>query len=94
LYTFLISLMQATIPTQAIPHWCDHFNNIWWMFMLILMGQDYVSELRPPMGLLIIPQIMYKYGEQQCPQTPTGLDTEARGKIFCLCWGSTPVPVC
>jgi hypothetical protein len=27
------------------------------------MGRDYVSELRPPTGLLSIPQLIYVYGE-------------------------------
>jgi hypothetical protein len=27
------------------------------------MGRDYVSELRPPTGLLFIPQVLYDYGE-------------------------------
>jgi hypothetical protein len=26
-------------------------------------GQDHVSELQPPMGLLFIPQIIYEYAE-------------------------------
>jgi hypothetical protein len=29
------------------------------------MGPDYVSELRPPTGLLFIPKMIYEYGEQQ-----------------------------
>jgi hypothetical protein len=34
------------------------------LFMLSMsMGWDYVSELWPPMGLLLIPQIIYEYGE-------------------------------
>jgi hypothetical protein len=28
------------------------------------MGSDDVSELRPPTGLLFIPQVIYEYGEQ------------------------------
>jgi hypothetical protein len=27
------------------------------------MRRDYVSELRPPAGLLFIPQMIYEYGE-------------------------------
>jgi hypothetical protein len=26
------------------------------------VGRDYVSELRPPTGLLFIPQMIYEYG--------------------------------
>jgi hypothetical protein len=33
------------------------------MVMIMSMGLDYVSELRPPTGLLIIPKLMYEYGE-------------------------------
>jgi hypothetical protein len=31
--------------------------------MIMSMGQDYVSELRPPTGLLFIPQVIYEHGE-------------------------------
>jgi hypothetical protein len=30
------------------------------------MGRDDVSEMRPPTGLLFIPQMIYEYGESQC----------------------------
>jgi hypothetical protein len=30
---------------------------------LIMMGWDYVSELRPPMGILLIPQVICEHGE-------------------------------
>jgi hypothetical protein len=34
------------------------------IFLLFMsMGWDYVSELRPPTGLLSIPQLIYEYGE-------------------------------
>jgi hypothetical protein len=33
------------------------------MMMKISMGLEYVSELRPPLGLLLIPQVIYKHGE-------------------------------
>jgi hypothetical protein len=29
------------------------------------MGRDYVSEQRPPTGLLFIPQLIYEHGEPQ-----------------------------
>jgi hypothetical protein len=29
--------------------------------MIILMGWDYVSEMRPPTGLLFITQVIYKH---------------------------------
>jgi hypothetical protein len=32
------------------------------LFMSVLMGWDYVSELRPPAGLLFVPHMIYKYG--------------------------------
>jgi hypothetical protein len=31
--------------------------------MIMSMGWDYVSELRPPTGLLLIPHVIYEYGE-------------------------------
>jgi hypothetical protein len=31
--------------------------------MIMPMGRDYVSELRPPTGLLFIPQVIYEHGE-------------------------------
>jgi hypothetical protein len=32
--------------------------------MFMSMGWDYVSELRPPTGLLFIPQVIYEHEEQ------------------------------
>jgi hypothetical protein len=32
------------------------------MFMFMSMGGEDVSELRPPMGLLFIPRMIYEYG--------------------------------
>jgi hypothetical protein len=32
------------------------------MIMIMSMGRDYVSELRPPTGLLFIPQVIYEHG--------------------------------
>jgi hypothetical protein len=31
--------------------------------MIMSMGRDYISELRPPTGLLFIPQVIYEHGE-------------------------------
>jgi hypothetical protein len=33
------------------------------LLLLMSMGWDYVSELRPPMGLLFIPRVICEYGE-------------------------------
>jgi hypothetical protein len=33
------------------------------MMMIMSMGSDYVSELRPPTGLLVIPRVIYERGE-------------------------------
>jgi hypothetical protein len=33
------------------------------MTMIMLMGCDYISELRPPTGLLFIPLVIYEHGE-------------------------------
>jgi hypothetical protein len=30
--------------------------------LFVSVGRDYVSELRPPVGLLFIPQLIYEYG--------------------------------
>jgi hypothetical protein len=35
----------------------------WGFDWLIMMGWDYVSELRTPMGLLFIPQVICEHGE-------------------------------
>jgi hypothetical protein len=35
------------------------------LFMLMSIGCDYVSELRSPMGLLFIPQVVYEYGDER-----------------------------
>jgi hypothetical protein len=32
--------------------------------MIMLVGRDYVSELRPPTGLLFIPRVMCEHGQQ------------------------------
>jgi hypothetical protein len=33
------------------------------LMMIMSMGRDHVSELRPPTGLLFIPQVIYEHGE-------------------------------
>jgi hypothetical protein len=33
------------------------------LLLFMSMGWDYDSELRPPTGLLFIPQMIYEYGE-------------------------------
>jgi hypothetical protein len=48
------------------------------------LGWDYVSELRPPTGLLFIPQIIYEYGEPWW----NDIDSEKPNKF-----GEKPVPV-
>jgi hypothetical protein len=35
------------------------------MMMMMSMWRDYVSELRPPTGLLFISQVIYGHGEPQ-----------------------------
>jgi hypothetical protein len=35
------------------------------LFLFMLMGRDYVSELLPLTGLFFIPQMIYEYGEPQ-----------------------------
>jgi hypothetical protein len=39
---------------------------IWSVLLFMSVGRDYVSELRPPTGLLFIPQVIYEYGEPRC----------------------------
>jgi hypothetical protein len=48
--------------------------------MTVSMGSDYVSELRPPAGLMFIPQLIYayKYGE------PWWNDTDRRKLLIRL----------
>jgi hypothetical protein len=38
-------------------------SSIMMMMTIISMGWDYISELRPPSGLLFIPQVVYDYRE-------------------------------
>jgi hypothetical protein len=38
----------------------------------MLVGRDYVSELRPPTGLLFIPQMIYESGEQRWNDIDSG----------------------
>jgi hypothetical protein len=33
------------------------------LIMIMSMEREYVSELRPPMGLLFIPYVIYEHGE-------------------------------
>jgi hypothetical protein len=42
------------------------------MLLLMLTGWDYVSELRPPTGLLFIPQVIYEYGEPRWNDMDSG----------------------
>jgi hypothetical protein len=39
------------------------------MVVMSSMGRDYVSELRPPVGLLFIPQVVHEHGEPWCMLT-------------------------
>jgi hypothetical protein len=41
------------------------------------MGQDFVSELRPPAGLFFIPEVIYEYGESLWN------NDVVRGKLIC-----------
>jgi hypothetical protein len=36
------------------------------LLLFISMGRDYGSKLRPPKGLLFIPQVIYEYEEPWC----------------------------
>jgi hypothetical protein len=40
--------------------------------MIMAIGRDYVSELRPPTGLLLIPQVIYEHEEPQLNNTDRG----------------------
>jgi hypothetical protein len=42
------------------------------IILFFSMEWDDVSELRPPMGVLFIPPIMYESGEVQCNDTDRG----------------------
>jgi hypothetical protein len=35
------------------------------LMMITSIVWDYISELRPPTGLLFIPQVIYEYGESR-----------------------------
>jgi hypothetical protein len=63
-------IFQILIKTVSSD--CDVFNTIlckldvywnWNLLLFVLMGWDYVSELRPPTGLLFIPQMTGEYRE-------------------------------
>jgi hypothetical protein len=38
---------------------------LWMLFLFMSMGWDHVSELRPPMGLLFIPLMIYEHGNKR-----------------------------
>jgi hypothetical protein len=42
------------------------------LLLFVLMGLDYVSELRPPTGLLVIPQVIYEHGQARWNDTDRG----------------------
>jgi hypothetical protein len=41
-----------------------HFHSVVALMMIISIGWDYVSELRPQTGLLFIPQVIHEHAEQ------------------------------
>jgi hypothetical protein len=44
------------------------------MMMIMLTGWEYVPEMRPPTGILFIPQVIYEHGRtmvEWCPQRKT-----------------------
>jgi hypothetical protein len=42
------------------------------MMIIVSMWRDYVSELRPPRGLLFVPQVAHEYGEPRWNDTDRG----------------------
>jgi hypothetical protein len=47
------------------------------LYLMMMMGSGYVSELRPPAGLLFTPQVIYEHGQ------PWWNDVDGR-KFLCL----------
>jgi hypothetical protein len=41
-----------------------HADRLAIMMMITSMGREYDAGLRPPTGLLFIPQVIYKHGEE------------------------------
>jgi hypothetical protein len=56
-------------------------------FVVHAMGQDIVPELRPPTGLLFIPQMIHELGDPWWNDTDRGKTEELGGK-------PVPVPLC
>jgi hypothetical protein len=49
-----------------------HEHKLKLLLMSMSMGWDYVSELRPPMGVLFIPQVIYEYTKSHGGMILTG----------------------
>jgi hypothetical protein len=68
-----LPLVLAISFSVTVPNWlCTGWESLscivcltwpWQWFNFMSMGWDYVSELRPPTGLLFIPQMIYEYGQ-------------------------------
>jgi hypothetical protein len=69
---------------QKYVHNSGNSKTKWFMFLLTSTGRGYVSELRPPTGLLFIPQKIHEHGEQRWNDIERGRPKNS---------GKTPVPV-
>jgi hypothetical protein len=58
--------------TQAVSYLKKQMKVIIAMFMIMSMGSEYVSELRPPMGICLIPQMIYEAEEPRWNDTDRG----------------------
>jgi hypothetical protein len=57
------------------------------------MGLDYVSELRPPTGLLFIPHAIYEYGDPRWNDIDSGKQRNS-GKTCSIAIFSNAYPTC
>jgi hypothetical protein len=64
------------VPSSCVVLFCVVMSKEW----------DYVSELRPPIGLLFISQVIFEYGEPR--RNDIGRGTEELGER------AVPVPLC
>jgi hypothetical protein len=92
LRSFLVWTVRMKIT--ALLYYCMNSDRLLLLFML--MGWEYVSELRPSMGLLFISQMIYECGEPQWNDIDRGLTVYdlwmqpnpilAHESLTVLCW--------
>jgi hypothetical protein len=59
---FVSSNHKRSLSLLGVISNCTGVSSVYRM-MMMMIGQDYISELQPPVGFLFIPQMIYEHQE-------------------------------